>query len=163
MKPRFSIRPATEPAKSGNVRPIRIVHIDDEPWFGELMEEIIKDTIHGAVMIKFQNSDEAWTELQKADPDLLITDMNNTNIPGRNIDMGMDGWKLLPLLVERKVKYPVLVVSGSFSIFGMEAKARKCAGPDLNVSFMTKPFPIEFFQDEIMRMLLWKRRAGRRF
>ena len=139
MKPRFSIQPSLSLVKKGNARPIRIVHIDDEPYIGELMEEIIKHTFHEAVVIKFQNSDEAWTELQKSDPDLLITDMNNTNIPGRNIYMGMGGWKLLPMLAKKKVKYPVLVVSGSFSLFGMEAKARKCACRD---SLIMSPYEL---------------------
>jgi DNA-binding NarL/FixJ family response regulator len=94
------------------------MHIDDEPCFGELAELIINHTFHKAVLITFQDSDKVWTELQRSDPDLLITDMNNTNVPGRNINIGMGGWRLLPRLAEKKVKYPVLVVSGSFSMHG---------------------------------------------
>lgn len=160
-KPRFS-HPSKLLGSNSNARLLRIVHIDDEPWFGELAEAIIKDTFGEVQLLRFQDSDTAWVELQRSDPDLLITDMNNTNVPGRNRYMGMGGWKLLPLLAEKKVKYPILVVSGSFSMPGVESRARKCAGRDLNISFMTKPFLIEFFKSEILRVLIWKRHSGSR-
>jgi hypothetical protein len=102
MKPRFSIQPSTNKGRRGNVRPLRVIQIDDEPCFGELAELIIKHTFHEAVLITFQDSDKAWTELQRSDPDPLITDMNNTNVPGRNINIGMGGWRLLPLSLVAK-------------------------------------------------------------
>jgi DNA-binding NtrC family response regulator len=166
-KPRFS-QPSGGPLdkekneSTGNARLLRIVHIDDENWFGELAEAIIKDTFREVQLLRFQDSETAWVELQRSDPDLLITDMNNTNVPGRNQYMGMGGWKLLPLLASRKVQYPILVVSGSFSMRGVERRAMACAGSALNISFMTKPFPVEFFKSEMVRLLIWKRHFGRR-
>jgi len=44
-------------------------------------------------------------------------------------------------------------VSGSFLVSGEEAKARHVAGQALNVSFMTKPFAIDFFRQEVVRLL----------
>ena len=121
----------------------RIVVVDDEDWFLEMVERLIQSWFGEVTMLTFQNRDEAWQELLRADPDLLITDMNNDNVPGRTQYFGMSGWKMLPLLAEKKAKYPILVVSGSFSMEGVENKARQYAGPDLNVSFLAKHFTTE--------------------
>lgn len=60
---------------------------------------------------------------------------------------------MLPKLAKRAVTFPKLVISGCFSTFGMEAKARQCAGSKPNVSFMAKHFPAELVEQEITRLL----------
>lgn len=147
----------------GQGRPPRIVFIDDEPVAGEVVEFFIQQSVRDVTLLRFENRDTAWGELQRADPDLLITDLNNDNIPGRTEYLGMSGWKLLGLLRRRKVKYPVLVVSGCLSMPKRESVAREFAGPELNVSFMTKPFTGEFFQQEVSRLLNGGEHCGRRF
>ena len=142
---------ATEP--SGPARAPRIVFVDDEPWFGEFGELLIARLFPEVMILAFRNRDTAWRELQRSDPDLLITDMNNDNVPGRTESFGMSGWELLPLLARRQVRYPILVVSGSFSMPGVESRARQCAGPELNASFLTKPFSEEHFRREVTRLL----------
>jgi CheY-like chemotaxis protein len=165
-KPRFSQPPVFASPKVleriGNARLPRIVHVDDEAWFGELAEEIIRSTFQEITLLRFQNSGLAYQELLKCEPDLLITDLNNGYLPGTG-QVSPDGWQMLPLLAQRKVTYPILVVSGGFLMSGMESRARKLAGPDLNISFITKPFPIEFFKSELLRLLILKRHSGRRF
>src|SRR5688572_17472542 len=86
-------------------RPPRIVIVDDEELIGEIIEWLVKEELVDVTVLRFQNRDTAWEELQRADPDLLITDMNNDNIPGRTEYMGMSGWELLPRLVARRVAY----------------------------------------------------------
>lgn len=140
-----------KPRKS---RPLRIVVVDDEDWPLEMVERLIQNWFSEVTVLTFQNRDEAWQELSRADPDLLITDMNNDNTPqylNFGMRFGMSGWKMLPLLAERKAKYPILVVSGSFLMEGVEDKARQCAGPDLNVSFLAKPFTTEQFNLELFK------------
>ncbi len=139
----------------------RIVFIDDEPWFGEFGELLIARLFPEVTILAFRNRDTAWDELLRADPDLLITDLNNDNVPGRSGSFGMSGWKMLPLLATRKVHYPILVVSGSLSIPGNEARARQCAGPELSITFLTKPFTEEHFKREVTQLL--KGTSGRRF
>jgi CheY-like chemotaxis protein len=146
------LRPETA-GHSGPVRAPRIVFIDDEPWFGEFGELLIARLFPEVTILAFRNRDTAWRELQRADPDLLITDMNNDNVPGRTEPFGMSGWELLPLLAQREVKYPILVVSGSFAMPGVESRARQCASPKLDVSFLTKPFTEEHFQREVTCLL----------
>ena len=83
------------------VRPPRIVVVDDEETTLMLYETIMRRFFRNAAFRAFQNRDEAWQELLRSDPDLLITDMNNDNVPGRTQYLGMSGWKMLPLLATR--------------------------------------------------------------
>ena len=116
-------------ALAKEARSFRIVHVDDENYILEMFGLAIREEFKDVVIDAFQNGDKAWEELQRADPDLLITDMNH---------VGMSGWEMLPLLANRKAKYPILVVSGWFLKNGEENIARQCAGPDLKVTFWTK-------------------------
>jgi CheY-like chemotaxis protein len=113
-------------------------------------------------ILRFQHRDTAWQELLRVAPDLLITDMNNNNVPGCADYMGMSGWKMLPLLAKREVTYPILVMSGSFSMPGVESRARECAGPKLDATFLAKPFTTVFFKQELVRLLSPSGTAGRR-
>ena len=131
----------------------RIVIVDDEDFSLDLMETFVRDWSKEATILRYQNRDEAWQEIMRRDPDLLITDMRNDNVPGRSGDYGMSGFELLKLLAERLVKYPVLVASGSFSMSGCEGLAKQCAGPHLNVSFLTKPFTRELFLQALRKCL----------
>jgi len=135
------------------VRRPRIIHIDDEQMMVELVGTIIQQAFPSMTLLAFRNRDTAWQELQRADPDLLITDMNNHNIPGRPEYMGMSGWELLPLLAKREVKYPILVVSGGLAMPGIESQARQLAGPKLDTTFLTKPFSPGSFLQEVVRLL----------
>lgn len=65
----------------------------------------------------------------------------------------MSGFDLLGLLAARQVKYPVLVISGCLSISGMEGLAKKCAGPNLNVSYLTKPLTSDLFYQGLSKCL----------
>jgi DNA-binding NtrC family response regulator len=143
-------------------RPSRIVMIEDEPEVGKILEQMIQMEFRTVTLLRFQNRDTAWQELRRADPDLLITDMNNDNIPGRHEYLGMCGWILLPLLAKREVHYPILVVSGCFSIPGAESRARRCAGPRLNVTFLTKPFTADLFNKHVVQLLRPGGEFGRR-
>jgi CheY-like chemotaxis protein len=146
-----SIHKSDGPAPANTER--RIVIVDDEDVILDLMETFVRDWCKEATILRYQNRDEAWQELQRRDPDLFITDMRSDNVPGRSGDYGMSGLELLKLLAERLVKYPILVASGSFSISGCEGLAKQCAGPHLNVSFLTKPFTRELFHQALRKCL----------
>lgn len=139
----------------------RIIIVDDEPIMLDMIETLLRDWRHEVTVLRFQNRDKAWQELLRCDPDLLITDMRSDNVPGRSGDYGMSGFELLKLLAERLVKYPVLVASGSFSISGCEGLAKQCAGPHLNVSFLTKPFTRELFLQALRQCLGLSGETGR--
>lgn len=131
----------------------RIVLVDDEDVIHEMVDIILRETLSAYTLVKFLNRDEALEELLRQPPDLLITDMLSTNVPGRTEYFGMSGGELLQRLAERRVSYPILVVSGSFSISGWEAYAKQFARPHLNVSFLTKPYTVELFQLAVRKCL----------
>ncbi len=134
---------------SVKTRPFRIVHVDDEDWLLEMVSSAIRTKFKTVIIDTFQNGDKAWEELRRADPDFLITDLLNNNIPGRTESFGMNGYELLPLLAKRNVKYPILVLSGSLSREGYELRTRQLAGPNLNVSYLKKPFTQEQLYAEL--------------
>ena len=131
----------------------RIVLVDDEESTHEMVDLVLRESLTDYTLVKFLNRDEAWQELLRQEPDLLITDMLSTNVPGRTEYFGMSGGELLQRLAERRVSYPILVVSGSFSISGWEAYAKQFARPHLNVSFLTKPYSMDLFQLAVRKCL----------
>ncbi len=112
----------------------RIVVVEDESVIMQFMESFIRDWFKDVALLLFSNSSEAWQELSQADPDLLI------------LQTPMEGQELLPLLAERKAKFPILVTSGYFG----EKELRQRAGPNLNVSVLLKPFSPEQFYRELL-------------
>ncbi len=130
------------------IRP-RIVVVDDEPVILEIIENLIRSWFEDAAVLLFQDGQAAWGELLRTDPDLLITDLKRSG--------EMDGWRMIPLLAERKVKYPIVLVSGytkgkdlrslipSDSVQDLLQRVR----PSLKVSFLAKPF-----EDEDLRKIL---------
>src|ERR1039457_4409993 len=96
-------------ALTKKVRSFRIVHIDDEDWLLEMVGMAIRAKFKNVVIDEFQNGDKAWEELLRADPDLLITDLFNSDFSSRtayigaNEIFGMSGFDLLMLLQQKKV------------------------------------------------------------
>lgn len=150
---KLKIKPKGSLIPTRHGRPLRIVIVDDELMMVELIEIIIQQQFKDAKILAFQNRDTAWKELLRANPDLLITDLNNQNIPGQPGYMGMSGWKMLSKLAKRAVTYPILVFSGSLSTSSMKARACRCSGPKLNVTFMVKEFTPKLFERQITRLL----------
>lgn len=148
-------QPVIKPTALGNAaRPFRVVHVDDEDWLLEMVKLAIRPKFTNVSIDTFQNGDEAWKELLRTDPDLLITDLSNANVPGRTQNFGKSGFELLALLAERKVKYPILVLSGSLAIAGYQSKVRQVIGSDLNVSFLKKPITTEQLYAELSKAVL---------
>jgi CheY-like chemotaxis protein len=126
MNDRFDLTPRqTEPADTGETktsapfnapaldpfsnvhkisRPVKVILVNDNRGTLELLETYLSYCFKNATLYSFTSGDAAWEVLQHTDPDMLITDMC------RPKDV-VDGWALIPLLTEKKVKYPVLVVS----------------------------------------------------
>jgi CheY-like chemotaxis protein len=84
---------------------------------------------------------KAWQELVREDPAFLIMDINRP---------GLDGIETLRRLAERKAKYPILVASGNLS-GETQGQARDCAGPKLNVTFLSKPFSSKELRTELSK------------
>ena len=121
----------------------RIVVVDDEPILLQLFESMILQCFKDATVLSFDNGDQAWQELLRKTPDLLVTDMNRG---------GLNGWKMLPLLAAKKVNFPILVASGGAT----EKDVRQCAGSDLTISFLPKPFLPAELHHELLKHLAGK-------
>jgi FixJ family two-component response regulator len=130
-------------AQAKNTRPFYIVHVDDEKTALSMVGRIVQTRFKNVILRLFTNGNDAWKELLRSDPDLFITDLCNDNVPGRTETFGRSGYELISDLAKRKIRYPILVISGSLTIDGCEAKVRQLAGSDLNVSFLIKPFTTE--------------------
>ena len=129
----------------------RIVWVDDDAEFVQMVESVICNEF---TVLKFQNGEQAWRELQQQDPDILVTDILRPND-------AMDGWVMIPLLAEKKVTYPIVVVSAyrEFSaefeneIFKADAAKFRSflqqARRTLNIRALAKPFENE----ELLKLL----------
>jgi CheY-like chemotaxis protein len=56
-------------------------------------------------VLKFAEGEPAWLEILRTTPDFLITDLERQS--------KMNGWEMIPLLAERNIKCPILLLSGS--------------------------------------------------
>jgi CheY-like chemotaxis protein len=83
----------------------RIILVDDDSSCLDLLEDIIRKNFSDAIVLKFVEGEQAWLELLKTPPDFLITDLER---PGK-----MNGWEMLPLLAERNIKFPIMLLTGS--------------------------------------------------
>jgi mannitol/fructose-specific phosphotransferase system IIA component (Ntr-type)/ActR/RegA family two-component response regulator len=110
-------------------RPPRIVVVDDEQTLLDVYEMILGSHFKDATILPFLDGDEAWLEISRTPPDVLITDMARSSL---------SGWEMLPLLAAQKCKFPVVVVTGSAD----EKDVRQCAGNELNLSYLAKPYQI---------------------
>ena len=115
-------------------RPPRIVVVDNEDLCLEVFKPLIREWFKDVTLLLFSNSDEAWQDLEREDPDLLI------------LDMVLSGPEMLPLLAEHKVKYPILLTSGSYT----EERMRQHADPNLSISVLSKPFSAEQVWRELL-------------
>jgi FixJ family two-component response regulator len=119
-------------------RTLRIVIMDDEDWLREAYSIMLRGWYDGAEVLKFDDPRAALQELSRSHTDLFITDIHHS---------GMSGAEMLEHLAERKVKYPILVISAALSMHGEDE--RRGWGPGLNVSFLSKPMSAEEFRTAV--------------
>jgi DNA-binding NtrC family response regulator len=121
-------------------KPLTIVIIDDEPLFLDLYGTFLPEIFKDVTVLLFADGETAWQTILRTTPDVLITDMNRG---------GLDGWKMLASLAAKKVQFPIFVVSGTAE----ESEVLKCAGPELTVSFLPKPFDVRLFAKKLESVL----------
>ena len=81
----------------------RVIIAEDDECLSNLYALVIEKYFTLVQIQKFTNGDDVWRELSKANPDLLITDVQHS---------GMEAWEMLELLAAAKVTYPILLISG---------------------------------------------------
>lgn len=120
-----------------SARPRRIVLVDDEPVFVDMVTLMIRAR-YEVELTAFTSSVAAHEHLQRTDPDMLIVGGIMPELSGSEIVCG---------LLERKVRYPILVVSGYLS--GDAVRGRFPAAP--SISFLEKPFSLAALYAELDR------------
>jgi TPR repeat protein len=120
---------APQPRKS---RPIRITMVCSEPAPFQSLEFVIRLWFKDATFRLFQdNGEEAWQELSRIDPDLLIM---------ADVMPVLRGEEIGRRLLDRKATYPIIVTS---AFDPTEVWVREFASRGLNVRFLAMPFSIE--------------------
>jgi TPR repeat protein/FixJ family two-component response regulator len=120
---------------------LRVVVLDDEEGPRRSCVAMLKGCWHrGAEIVEFEDARDAWRELSRTDPDIFITDIRHG---------GISCFEMLTWLAERKVKYSVLVISAVLGCFpdSVEVqRVRRNWRPNLNVSFLCKPWSVKEFR-----------------
>ncbi len=106
----------------------RIVVVDDDTELLQIIEAIFREVLKDISVATFQTGEAAIAELLRSPPDLLISDL---------VRPALDGYEMLQWLAQTRARYPILIISGNLPT--NEAKARRCVGPDLDVTFWSKP------------------------
>jgi DNA-binding NtrC family response regulator len=119
-------------------RRLRIILVDDLPEVMVAIEACIRSRFANIDFFKFVDGEEAWQEIIREEPDCVVSDL---------VRPGVDGCELLRRLAQRRVKFPILIVSSALETKAGDAK--QSAGPDLPATFLAKPFTA----DELCAML----------
>jgi DNA-binding response OmpR family regulator len=109
----------------------RIVLLEDERVFSQLFGDLIHDWFEKIELVKFENGVEAWKELARTKPDLLILDWVNP---------GLTGHEMLKLLALDHAKFSVLLTSEFF-----DKHLQLFSDHGWTLGFLPKPFEIGEF------------------
>jgi CheY-like chemotaxis protein len=127
-----SVEATVEGTQLPGLRALRVVIVNDELGPLKSFEIIIRERFKNATILLFDDPVEAWQELSKSNPDLLITDDRMHKIGGD---------ELCERLLARQVTYPIILNSA------FEPKepewVRGLARRGLNISFLHVPCDID--------------------
>ena len=126
-------KPSEEISQQQRTRPPRIVIVNDNEGPLRSMEIVLRG-FQGATLSLFQDSSDAWEELLRADPDLLIV---HSRMPK------LGGVEIIFRLLDRKAAFPVIVTT---TYYPDEPKVREAANRGLNATVMRLPFDIQDFK-----------------
>jgi len=117
---------ASPVAASTSAGPVRVLLVDDDPAFLEVVEALVADSVPGALIDKARDGFHALQALARTTPDLLVTDVVMPHV---------DGLEMLRHVVSQQSRPRVVVVT---SVLAREDVERKGGLPTGTV-FMRKP------------------------
>ena len=109
----------------------RVVLLEDERVLSSLIEHCLQDWFERIDLVKFGSGDEAWLELTRSKPDLLILDWKHP---------GLTGHEILQRLAVDQARVPILLTSEFF-----EEHLQLFSDRGLKLGFLPKPFHIREF------------------
>lgn len=100
--------------------PRRILIVDDDEAFAEMIKEVLRDKLQDCEILTTQDGYEALILLGELTPDLVVLDL---------MMPGIDGFKVLELIANRKTRYDlkVLILSGNLTASAIERLKRSRA------------------------------------
>jgi len=117
----------------------RIILLEDEPLLIKLFEFCIAEWFKETELLKFRNGDDAWQELSRKEPDLLIMDGTHPGLGGLNI---------MNRLTEKKAECPILLTSDFFEEY-LESYTKH----GLKTFFLPKPFGVKQFWNALNQLV----------
>ena len=117
-------------------RPPRIVMLDDQQGSLNALKLITEIWFRDATILTFDDSRDAMQELTREDPDLLTTDICHA---------GLSCKEMLRILAERKVKYPIFVISAGINWAKAGEPFSDFVNQGLNLTLLPKPFSVDEF------------------
>jgi DNA-binding NtrC family response regulator len=122
-------------------RPPRIVVVDDADGCLKMFKILIRDWFKDVTLLLFSNSSEAWQELLRTDPDLLLT---------RDRMPWLAGEEIVRRLVDKKVTYPIIVGGGWPPT---EEWVREYTAKYPNITYLRYPFTVEQLYERLSKHL----------
>jgi TPR repeat protein len=115
---------------------LRIIVVNDEEGPIQSIKIILQKWYNkDAEVLAFDDSEKAWQELLRTDPDLLITD---------DIMPALGGMEIVSRLADKKTAYPVILTT-SFERTELLMCVRDCASRGLNIKLLNAPWDLESF------------------
>lgn len=125
-------------------RPARILVLDDEDWLKEMLNLILRKFFRDYTVTETSTGEEAWQEIQRDAPDLIITDYAHHGAPLE---------ETFALLAKHPIKFPIILTSGYLPT-RPDLQQGLFAHPSLNITFFPKPYTEGQMRTAILAQLL---------
>jgi len=123
-------------------RPPRIVVVYPEELALQAIEFMLRRSFINVELLLFGDSQEAWEELLRATPDLLIT---------YDLMPMLRGKEIVQRLADKSVTFPIVVLSGYGAV--TEPWVHEYASRGLNIKFLDTPFDVTTFRKVVAESL----------
>jgi len=129
--------------------PKRILIVDDDEAYAELIKEMLRDKLTNCEITVTQDGYEALIMLGELTPDLVVLDL---------MMPGIDGFKVLDLIANRKSSYDlkVLILSGNLTASAIERLKRSRAD-----RWLAKPVSSAELVHSVLDLLSGEQLGGR--
>lgn len=131
-------------------RTARIVLLDDDPAARDLVRSMLPLWFRDYLLVECTTGDEAWREITRHTPDLLITDHGHT---------GYSFEELLHRFYRSRSKFPILL-SSLYVGACPDLQQRLLAFPGYTIELLNKPFPLENLKSQVLNLLAPANPAG---
>lgn len=130
-------------------QPRKILVVDDDEAYAEMVREMLRDKLQNCEITVTQDGYEALIMLGELKPDLLVLDL---------MMPGIDGFKVLDLIANRKNSYPlkVLILSGNLSPAAIERLKRSRAD-----QWLAKPVSSAELVNSVLNLVSGEELGGR--